>query len=269
MESNLYCLISANKTVELEQIIQGNKVLKKTYFPFKLNKEIQTHLITVEDITELKKTKNMLMVSKEDAEKANMAKSEFLSKMSHELRTPLNGILGFAQLLELESSLTNQQQMFFQEIIKGGKHLLSLINDILDLSRIEIGELKITNEIVKLRAIINECISLVSQTEVSKGIKIINKLNTCADKLVNIDPVRLRQVVLNLLDNAIKYNKVNGEIIVTSKCENATLFIHIIDNGIGISNEEQKNIFKPFYRVRNLYKEGAGIGLPLVKQLIE
>jgi len=243
--------------------------LKRSYFPFYMDGKLKGHLWTFEDITEQKKMENSIIQAKEEAVKANMAKSEFLSKMSHELRTPLNGILGFSHLLELDKSLTEQQQAFVEEILKGGRHLLNLINEILDLSRIETGKIKISNDEVQIDSVICECIALMKPAANKKRIKIIKSIDQCVDQMIHIDSLRLKQVILNLLDNAIKYNVEGGQIHITCKCQNGFLVIHIIDTGIGICEEELKKIYEPFYRIQHVQVEGTGLGLSLVKQLIE
>ncbi|WP_413300945.1 substrate-binding domain-containing protein [Bacillus sp. 1P10SD] len=225
-------------------------------------------LITISDITERKLTKNALIQAKEDAEKANMAKLDFLSKMSHELRTPLNGILGFAQLLEIDETLNEEQHDFVQEILRGGRHLLSLINDILDISRIETGQLKVAIEEVDLLTIINECISIVQPVAKKKSISIHNQLDQRQNTFVLADPKRLKQIVLNLLDNAIKYNRDSGKVMIFSYVKGNEQIIHIADTGVGLSDEEYHKVFVPFYRVEGTQEEGTGIGLSLVKQLV-
>jgi signal transduction histidine kinase len=267
-EQRVMEVISKMESYSDELELNNQRTLDRRYFPFFIDKELKGHLWTFEDISERKLLEKGILLSKEEAEKANMAKSDFLSKMSHELRTPLNGILGFSQLLELDGSLSNQQHMFVQEILKGGRHLLSLINEILDLSRIESGKLKISKDKVNVESLILECINFMDPLAVKKGIRIITDFKHCTDIFVYLDPVRLRQIILNLLDNAIKYNKVNGEIFITIDCKQEAIVIHIIDNGIGIPLEEQSKIFEPFYRVTNSKVEGAGIGLPVVKQLV-
>ncbi|MDN3019402.1 substrate-binding domain-containing protein [Paenibacillus sp. BSR1-1] len=228
----------------------------------------QAALVTISDITERRKMEHALLQAKEEAEKANMAKSDFLSKMSHELRTPLNGILGFAQLLEIDATLNEEQQDFVQEILGGGNHLLSLINDILDLSRIETGQLKVTIEEVNLLTIINECIKIVQPLAQKKEISLHNRVNPSQSIVVLADAIRLKQILLNLLDNAIKYNRIGGKVIIHSYLKGNEAFVHVVDTGAGISADEYQKVFVPFYRVEGTQEEGTGIGLSMVKQLV-
>ncbi|WP_245947341.1 substrate-binding domain-containing protein [Bacillus taeanensis] len=237
--------------------------------PLKLSKnDEKTALVRISDITEQKKMENGMIQAREEAEKANMAKSDFLSKMSHELRTPLNGILGFAQLLELEESLNETQRDFVQEILKGGSHLLNLINEILDLSRIETGKLKVSIDEVHLLTLIDECINIVQPLAAKKKVSIHKQLSQSQDTLVLADPIRLKQILLNLLDNAIKYNKEGGSVTIFCHLEGNEQLVHIIDTGVGISVEEYQKVFVPFYRIQSTKEEGTGIGLSLVKQLV-
>ncbi|MGF6947681.1 ribose transport system substrate-binding protein [Neobacillus sp. B4I6] len=238
--------------------------------PLKIcDNEEQAALVTISDITEWKNTEHDLIRAKEEAEKANMAKSDFLSKMSHELRTPLNGILGFAQLLEMDETLNKEQGDFVQEILGGGRHLLSLINDILDVSRIETGQLKVSIEEVDLLTIINECINIVQPLAKKKRISIHNQLDQWQTVFVLADPIRLKQILLNLLDNAIKYNREGGKVIIFSYLKGNDQFIHFVDTGVGLSDEEYQKVFIPFYRIEGTQEEGTGIGLYLVKQLVQ
>jgi len=228
----------------------------------------QAALVTISDITERRKMEHALLQAKEEAEKANMAKSDFLSKMSHELRTPLNGILGFAQLLEIDETLNEEQQDFVQEILSGGNHLLSLINDILDLSRIETGQLKVKIEEVNLLAIINECIKIVQPLAKRKEIRLHNQVNPSQSIVVLADAIRLKQILLNLLDNAIKYNRAGGKVMIYSYLKGNEAVVHVVDTGAGIPADEYQKVFVPFYRVEGTQEEGTGIGLSLVKQLV-
>ncbi|WP_108671436.1 PAS domain-containing hybrid sensor histidine kinase/response regulator [Peribacillus acanthi] len=253
-------------TKEFETL--DDRTLKQGYFPFYHDNELKGHLWTFEDVTEQKMMDREILFAKEEAIKANLAKSEFLSNMSHELRTPLNGILGFSQLLELDGALTEQQRKFVLEILKGGRHLLDLINEILDLSRIETGKLKINKERVRVKDVINECINLVTPSSREKSIVIQSTFLDCPKNEILVDVIRLRQIILNLLDNAIKYNREGGKVTLTCGMKEGRLIIHVIDDGIGIPISEQERIFDPFYRLENHQVEGAGIGLSLVKQLI-
>jgi PAS domain S-box-containing protein len=246
------------ETVDIKNLIRN-------YIPFFMEGSLKGHLWTFEDITESKNLENEILKAKEDAIKANDAKSEFLSKMSHELRTPLNAVLGFSQILELDHSLDSKQHSFVQEILKGGRHLLNLIDEVLDLSRIESGKLKISYDSIAISSVIEECIQLVLPIADSYNIRIFSNLTDC---LVLGDELRIRQIILNLLDNAIKYNKENGIIHLKSSIENGNVIIKIRDTGIGISSESEKRIFEPFYRVNEKNVQGTGIGLSIVKQLI-
>jgi PAS domain S-box-containing protein len=262
--------IIAGKKEHVDEIeITDHRILKRTYFPYFMDQEFKWHLWTFEDITESKRMEREIIGAKEEAEKANLAKSLFLSKMSHELRTPLNGILGFSQLLELDETLNERQQRFVLEILKGGRHLLNLINEILDLSRIETGKLKITNDIIDLDSVMNECINLIRPAADNKNIQIINNLEPDFERFVYVDQIRLRQILLNLLDNAIKYNREYGKVTISCTIEKHLLYVHIADTGMGIPPDEQKRIFEPFYRINHARNDGAGIGLSLVYQLIQ
>jgi PAS domain S-box-containing protein len=221
------------------------------------------------DISERKKAERLMMETKVEAVRSSKAKSEFLSRMSHELRTPLNGILGFSQLLEVDETLNHKQNMFVQEILKGGRHLLTLINETLDLSQIESGKIRISKDAVKIGPILNECKNLIAPSAAAKGVIMINEVNHEQDCYVYGDQFRLRQIILNLMDNAIKYNRDKGKVVLTCKCIDDFLFLHIVDTGMGIPPSELRLIFEPFYRNGDLQIEGAGIGLSLVKQLIQ
>jgi signal transduction histidine kinase/ActR/RegA family two-component response regulator len=224
-----------------------------------------------------------MRLEKDEAEKANFAKTDFLSKMSHELRTPLNGILGFAQLLEMEHMEENQLG-FVEEIVKSGNHLLNLINEILDLSRIESGHITLSTDVIDIYSVLDECINIVQPLSQQKNIKIQNisiswheqleyfytqRLETYEKVWIKADSLRLKQVFINLLDNAIKYNHINGEITISCHFEDEAIVIHIVDTGQGMAKRELNQVFDSFYRVHGVMEEGTGIGLALVKQLVE
>ncbi|MGG0288791.1 substrate-binding domain-containing protein [Peribacillus butanolivorans] len=257
-----------NFIVGIKSQNQDTKWLSINSTPLKISDELAA-LVTISDITDRKNIENALIQAKEEAEKANMTKSDFLSKMSHELRTPLNGILGFAQLLEMDENLNEEQRDFVQEILGGGRHLLSLINDILDLSRIETGQLKVSIKEVDLLSMIKECINIVQPLAKKKKISIHNQLDQSPNIFVFADPIRLKQILLNLLNNAIKYNRDGGKVMIFSYLKANEQVIHIVDTGIGLSVEEYQKVFVPFYRIEGTQEEGTGIGLSLVKQLVQ
>ncbi|MBE9525500.1 MAG: PAS domain S-box protein [Proteobacteria bacterium] len=206
---------------------------------------------------------------KQKAEKANQAKSEFLSSMSHELRTPLNAILGFAQVLEYDDTLDNEQQDSVDEIIKGGNHLLVLINQVLDLAKIESGHIELKVESVKLTDVLNECYSLMNP--VASQYKICINYIDIGDYYVQADKTRLKQVLLNLLNNAIKYNHPYGNVELRVSPANNKLKITISDTGYGIAEKYLDNLFQPFNRLdaEGGDIEGTGIGLAITRNLVE
>ena len=220
------------------------------------------------DITEKKQTETAILKSKEEAEEANHAKSEFLSIMSHELRTPLNAILGFTQLLNYEKTLSNEQQSHLNEINNAGNLLLELVNQILDLSRIEKGHVQLSIEKIDLCSMFEKCHSMVSPLALKNNITL--NIETQIDGYVIADYTRLKQVMLNLLSNAIKYNNENGSITTNVSLKESSVRISIIDTGTGIADEFLSEIFQPFNRLSNDSTiEGTGIGLSISKQLIE
>jgi PAS domain S-box-containing protein len=221
------------------------------------------------DITEKKQSERAILQAKEEAEKANQAKSDFLSSMSHELRTPLNAILGFTQLLIYEKTLTDKQKSHINEISKAGNLLLELVSQILDLARIEKGHLQLSMEKVNLSNIFEECYSMILPLADKSNLSLDIKYKI--DGYVIADYTRLKQVLLNLLSNAIKYNVVNGSIrLDVLQKENDIVRICVIDTGTGISEELLKEIFQPFNRLNAACNiEGTGIGLSISKQLVE
>lgn len=213
-----------------------------------------------------------LQLAKNLAEKANQSKSDFLSSMSHELRSPLNGILGFAQLLESDSPPPNQsQQESIGQILQAGWHLLKLINEILDLAKIESGKLSLSQESVSLAEVMAECQSMVEGQAQLRGITLsfpVFEIPT----YVYADRTRLKQVLINFLSNAIKYNRDQGTVeVTTAPGAPGRVRVSIRDTGAGLTPENLAQLFQPFNRLGQEAsgQEGTGIGLVVAKQLLE
>lgn len=216
------------------------------------------------------KTALRLQRAKEEAEQANQAKSVFLSSMSHELRTPLNAILGFAQLLEYDEELNADQLDNLHEIYKAGKHLLSLINEILDLAKIEAGRIELLLQSLSLAELANESLSLVSSLAAARQVVLHHDLSP--ELVVWADSLRLKQVLLNLLSNAIKYNRTGGEVRLHAVQMSETMVrILVEDTGPGIEQADQALLFKAFHRLNAEHSEveGTGIGLNITRELVQ
>jgi len=238
-------------------------------------------ITSISDITESKNYENELTIAKIEAEKANLTKSEFLANMSHEIRTPLNAVLGYAELLNLivEDKI---QKDYTGSIISSGRSLLNLINDILDLSKIEAGKLELMFEYVNTNSFFNEFKRIFSHKMMEKGLELRYEIESGIPEGIYIDEVRLRQILFNLLGNAIKFTE-NGYVKLKVYVENPQLItyrkdktkefidliIEIEDTGIGISKEFQKELFKPFMQQNQTKKfGGTGLGLSITQRLL-
>lgn len=211
-------------------------------------------------------------LKREAAERIAQAQRSFLSRLSHELRTPLNAILGFAQLLKMEERhpLTDTQQRQVQWILNAGRQLLALIEDVLDLSKVEAGEITLNLESVDVNALVQECLPLLDAARQPHQVTILNRTDDTA-LLAQVDAQRLRQIVINLLSNACKYNRPQGHVTIDTRQDGEDIVIEIGDDGIGMSAEDAAQLFQPFKRVASSagYAEGTGLGLYIVKQLVE
>jgi len=210
-----------------------------------------------------------------EAEEANRTKSRFLASMSHELRTPLNAVLGFAEflLLDPEGTLTDRQKTTITNILQGGRHLLGLINDILDLARIEADQLNLSFAAVPARQMVVDCIDLTVPLGAADGISVVNRFMIDPSVCAWTDPLRLKQVLLNLLSNAVKYNHPGGTVTVEGEVlADGFLRIAVADTGIGIAPADQPKVFEMFHRLGadpQVARDGAGIGLSVSKLLVE
>ena len=221
------------------------------------------------DISERKLAEQALIDSRE-SDRANKAKSEFLSRMSHELRTPLHAIIAFSDLILYEKNLNPKLEKHIKHINKAGEHLLTLVDNVLDLARIESGKFTVLVKPVKIKTVLEECYSLIRPIAVDAGVSL--SFNTEVDYIVNANHTSLEQALLNLLSNAVKYNKQQGTVSVTCEVkENKRLRINVIDTGNGLSAKQQEQLFKPFERMGAEFSEvkGTGIGLTIAQDLIQ
>ncbi|SFM52855.1 PAS domain S-box-containing protein [Ectothiorhodospira mobilis] len=222
---------------------------------------------TVQDITAHKRVEEDLRASKSVSDRANQLKSEFILGMSHELRTPMNAILGFAQLLDADPDLNADQRENVQEILKAGDHLLELMNEILDLSRVESGKMELAAVTVDCEALARECITLARPLAEPRGIRLECRVDETPHALG--DGLRLKQVLVNLLSNGIKYNRPGGRVDLHVRPQGEWVHMEVSDTGYGIPPERRGELFQPFNRLDHNEVEGTGIGLVICKRLVE
>ena len=220
------------------------------------------------DVSDTVGAEEALAAAKEEAERANAAKSEFMSRMSHELRTPLNSVLGFAQILQMELQSSEDLELV-DHVYKSGQHLLTLINEVLDISRVESGNIGLTPESVNLHEVMSECLDIIGPQAKERGVEI--GFNDSFDYSVLADHLRLKQVILNLLSNAIKYNRSNGSVTIECKLQGSTVRFSVSDTGFGIAPDLRERLFTAFDRLDAESRgiEGTGLGLTLSKTLVE
>ena len=225
------------------------------------------------DITDLKRREATLTREREQSDAANRAKTEFLSSVSHELRTPMNAILGFGQLIEQKGAQLSPEKIsgFARHIVRSGQHLLDLIGDVLELSKIESGHATMTIENVAIASLIGDCVEMLEGRADQAGVTLVDRSDRALPPLAT-DSGRFRQIVLNLLSNAVKYNRPGGSVtIATQALDDGRVRVSVSDTGDGIPTDRQGQIFEPFNRLgREAGKiEGTGIGLYLTQRLVD
>lgn len=225
------------------------------------------------DITARKRAEEQLLAARDQAEEASRAKSQFLAHMSHELRTPLNAVIGFAELLQTDASLAlgQTEHAHLREISKGGHHLLALINELLDLGRIESGQLLVEHVPVPLAEVFDECLGFVRGLAVQGGLRLLPAPDLPPGAALRGDRMRVKQVLLNLLGNAVKYNRPGGEIELLCRPLDEAWHVEVRDGGRGLDASQVARLFTPFERLDAADQgiEGTGIGLALSRRLVE
>ncbi|OPY20058.1 MAG: hybrid sensory histidine kinase BarA [Methanomethylovorans sp. PtaU1.Bin093] len=251
---------------------------KNTYYyewyssPFIKNGIINGRVFCLHDITEMKEIEGSLREANVVAETSNRTKSEFLANMSHELRTPLNSVIGFSEvLLEGNSgSLNEKQTRYLKNISKSGKHLLTIINDILDISKIESGNMHIHKENISVKNLLEDMFSSMQPLAAEK--EIVMKVSFGPDlDYIQADKGKIKQVLYNLIGNALKFTEHGGSVTISAKVNGDMAYISVEDTGIGISRKDQEKLFKPFTQIDSSISrkyEGTGLGLALSKELV-
>jgi signal transduction histidine kinase len=227
------------------------------------------------DVTEIKASERKLIEARSQAELANRAKGDFLANMSHELRTPLNAIIGFSEVIsnELFGPIANEKYLeYIRDIHASSLHLLSIINDVLDMSKIEAGKVELTQEVVPLQSLIGEVMRMVHERALSRDIELIAQMS---EEEVDIwaDERSMKQIFLNLLSNAIKFSREGGTVQVRVMADRPDVAVfEIEDHGIGMNEEEQERALQPFGQAQPATTRtygGTGLGLPITKGLVE
>src|SRR6266851_237948 len=205
-----------------------------------------------------------------ELELASKHKNDLLNSISHELRIPLNSIIGFSEIMLDHDIPADQRKMYLGQIQRGGQHLLGLVNDILDLAKVEAGHMELSLERVPLHEVMVGCVEVIRGLSDPKLLTLVTHCEP-ADALVTADPVRLKQILYNLLSNAVKFTPTGGQISVSARVDSTEAVIAVRDNGMGVRTEDKGLIFEPFRQAKadtSTKPEGTGLGLPLVRELV-
>ena len=254
IEGSLHVIASVRDITERKVVEDRIRILREQY----------TAELTIKN--------EQLAARNREVEQANRQKNEFLASMSHELRTPLHTIIGFAELLseQLEGPLGEKQQRFVGHILQDARHLLELINEVLDISKIESGKLELRREWFDFSQCVEEVLAGIRHQAATKNVTLENK-NHFQSSLY-ADRLRVKEILYNLLNNAVKFTPEGGRVWVEASSEGDTLHVSVCDTGIGIPEKEHPSIFEKFYQVgdtRGGVREGTGLGLPITKHLVE
>ncbi|MBT4888790.1 MAG: bacteriohemerythrin [Rhodospirillales bacterium] len=237
--------------------------------------EVEYFLVVSSNTTERVRAEEKLRLSTDEAEKSSRAKSEFLASMSHELRTPMNAVLGFAQMLQYDTSnsLSPAQYEHVNHILEGGNHLLDLINEVLDLAKIESDHISLALDDIGSNEIVADAVSMAVSFGKNRGITIVDQFSAGPSVMLQTDQVRFKQCLLNFLSNAVKYNKDGGTVTVAGRItDDGFLRLSVKDSGSGIAKKNYPGVFQMFHRLSSdatVAKEGTGIGLTVTKLLVE
>jgi len=273
-------LLSRVITRPIRELVKGARAVGAGNLDYRIRMESQTELGQLANTFDVM-AENLQVKTRElekaatEAKAANRAKSDFLSSMSHELRTPLTAIIGFSDVLRQQyfGKLNEKQAEYVEDILDSSDHLLSLINDVLDLSKIEAGKLEIERSKVNVKDLLENSLILVREKAMMHKISIELQISEAASDLEFVaDERRIKQVVFNLLSNAVKFTPDGGKVIVEAKREGDELITSVSDTGIGIQPEDQEKIFEEFYQVQGGSTDktqGSGLGLSLTKRLVE
>ena len=252
--------------------LEDGRLIESYWNPQRVGDNVIGGVFSYRDATARIQSEVSLQRAKNEAELANNQKSDFLSRISHELRTPLNAILGFSHLLQEDNHqhLDHEEKNYVSHICTAGEHLLSLIDDLLDISRIESGKLNITLSAIECKTIVDESLALVQQSADQRQIELKLETDTTTQPPVMADQTRCKQALVNLLSNAIKYNHKNGDVKLRLISSNNHVRFEVRDTGPGITEEMHEAIFQPFTRLKQTEKtQGTGIGLTITKRLID